>query len=113
MDKEIKYKYINKNNFVLIWNYYTFLIFMAAWTASFFFINSPIILMILWAFMCSFYYILYKMKNRTIITSITVYKFSDIFTEILKSYKPSKALMTNLKWKLFKTKKKKKIIKTK
>ena len=43
------------------------------------------------------YFLIYKKKNDMIVTSVTVYKYSDIFLEVLKSFKISKSHITVFK----------------
>jgi hypothetical protein len=74
--------------------------------AVFFFLNPTIIMWIVWTAYALFFVYLYKQKNRTIITSVSVYKYNVIFMDILmKSFKINKKGIDNLKKAILKSKK--------
>lgn len=96
-DFEIWKKYLKKNNTIIVWNYYNFMILFCITCCSLFFLNWVILSIILWTIMAICYFIMYKEKNKNIVTSVTVYKFSDIFMEILKSFKLDKKNIWKMK----------------
>lgn len=96
-DYKIHNKYLHKSNLILATNYFNFLIILCASWVAFFFLNTPILVNIIGAIMMLFYVFLYKKKNDSIVTSVTVYKYSDIFLEVLKSFKISKEHITSFK----------------
>lgn len=97
IDKKIWIKYIAKNNIILSNNYYVITIaFWAMWIV-FFFLDPSILMMIVWSIMIPLYLYLYKQKNKSIITSVTVYSYQTIFMEILfKSFKLNKDIYNDV-----------------
>lgn len=103
-DIKIWNKFLQKSNIIFATNYFNFIVlFSSAW-ASFFFFDANYILYVIGIILILFYLILYKNKNKSIITSVTIYKYSDIFIEVLKSFKITKQHISHFKNFISKTK---------
>lgn len=97
IDKKIGIKYIAKNNTILSNNYYVITIAFGSMWIVFFFLNSSIFMMVLGVIMIPLYLYLYKQKNSSIITSVSIYSYQTIFMEILfKSFKLNKNIYNDV-----------------
>jgi hypothetical protein len=97
-DLKIWIKYFAKNNISLSADYFLMTVLMAWTFSALFFINPTPLMIWIWVLMTIWFFYLYKQKNKRIITSVSVYKYSVIFMEILfKSFILKKDFFTQLK----------------
>jgi len=97
IDKKIDRKYLTKDSMSVMNDYFWIILIIGIWSGSLFFIAPTIPMIIIWILIIAFYIYIFKNKNWHIITSVTIYKYKDIFMEILfKSFKLDKDMFKGL-----------------
>lgn len=100
-DWTIENKYIKKIQYSLFYNYFTVII-MAWWSLGLsFFFDMNIQIMLFGIAPIILFILIFIKRNSNIITSVWIYKYSEIFMEILKSVLIKKKDINQLKvlWK--------------
>lgn len=100
-DWTIENKYIKKIQYSLFYNYFTVII-MAWWSLGLsFFFDLNIQIMLFGIAPIILFILIFIKRNSNIITSVWIYKYSEIFMEILKSVLIKKKDINQLKvlWK--------------
>jgi len=101
LDTTIENKYFKKNNLSFFYNYFTVILMWASSLWISFFFSWKILLYVIWWLSFIIYILIYLKRNNSLITSVWIYKYSDIFMEIIKSILIKKKDINNLKslWK--------------
>lgn len=89
-ENEVEWKFLKKLQTTVIYNYFSLILLtcIAGWLSFFF--EAKLILIILWTPMIIFALLLFYAKSEDVITSVGIYKYQEIFMEILKSIMPKK-----------------------
>lgn len=101
---EIENRYIKKVNMSFLYNYFSFILMMSAMGWISFLFEGKIVLIAIGIFPILFTIFLYFKKGEDIITSVGIYKYSEIFLEIMKSIMPKKKELKKVTKSLWKKK---------
>lgn len=95
---EVEGKFVKKLQTTVLYNYFSLIILMciAGW-ASFFF-EMKLLVIILWVPLIVFALLLFYARTNDIITSVGIYKYQEIFMEIMKSILPKKGFKSLFAW---------------
>lgn len=84
-DSTIESKYLKRSQFSLFYNYFSVIVMAGASLWVSFFFEPTISLIVLWTIPSVLFLLIFLRRKDNIITSVGIYKYSEIFMEIIKS----------------------------